>query len=65
MGSLIADAYVHSQIKNAEENDAWTYASLAIINPGGVRGSLNRGELTFADLVTITPFENSLDTCEF
>ena len=61
MGSLITDSFVNSQIKFAEPG-AWTYSALAITNPGGVRGPLNKGDLTFADLVTTTPFENTLDS---
>lgn len=64
MGSLITDSFVNSQIKDAEEG-AWTYAALAITNPGGVRGPLKKGDLTFADLVTTTPFENTLDSSMF
>lgn len=63
MGSFIADSYVNSQIKDAEDG-SWTFAAISLMNPGGVRGSVSSGVLTFADLVMITPFENTLDSCK-
>lgn len=46
------------------DDDGWTYATIAMTNPGGVRGTLTAGVLTYSDLVTTTPFENTVDTLE-
>lgn len=64
MGSLQADAMAFSAFDEEEEDGAWTYATIAITNAGGVRGSLEAGEVTYSNLVTTTPFENTVDTME-
>nr|CAD7440908.1 unnamed protein product [Timema bartmani] len=48
-------------------NGSWTYATIAIHNAGGFRSSIeetNYNEITFNDLVTCTPFLNTIDTLE-
>lgn len=62
MGSLQAESMLYSVLESDDEG--WTYATVAITNPGGVRGSLAAGQLTYSDLVTTTPFENTIDTME-
>jgi 5'-nucleotidase len=37
---------------------------MAFINPGGVRSSLSKGDIVYADLVTVIPFENVYNTIE-
>lgn len=64
MGSLIADAMAYSVIDTENDDDGWTYATIAITNPGGIRAGLARGVATFSDLVTTTPFENTIDSME-
>ncbi|XP_055607689.1 apyrase-like [Uranotaenia lowii] len=62
LGSLIADAFVDFFTNRAESVDAWTFAAIGITNDGGMRTSINRGPLTFDDLVTCVPYENTVDT---
>ena len=64
MGSLQADSMAYGALEEDEEEGAWTYATIAITNPGGVRGALHHGEITFSNLVTTTPFENTIDKME-
>lgn len=64
MGSLQADSMAFSAFDESYENDEWTWATIGITNPGGVRGSLMTGELTYSNLVTTTPFENTCDRLE-
>lgn len=64
MGSLQADAMAYAAFDENIEEDAWTYAAIAITNPGGVRGSLEPGDLTYSNLITTTPFENTVDKME-
>lgn len=64
MGTLQAEAMLHSVLKNENKDDGWTHATVAMTNPGGVRGTLSAGELTYSDLVTTTPFENTVDSLE-
>jgi 5'-nucleotidase len=49
LGDLIADA----QAKEAG-------AQIALMNPGGIRADLNAGQLTYADLFAVQPFDNGL-----
>jgi 5'-nucleotidase len=65
MGNLQADAMAYAAFLEDDEGDgAWAYATIAITNPGGVRGSLAAGELSYSNLVTTTPFENTCDKME-
>ncbi|CAG9800741.1 unnamed protein product [Chironomus riparius] len=64
MGSLQADAMAYAAFEEDKEEGAWTFATIAITNPGGVRGSLEPGLLTYSNLVTTTPFENTIDKLE-
>lgn len=62
MGTIQAEAMLQSVLDS--DDAGWAYATVAITNPGGVRGPLLAGELTYSDLVTTTPFENTIDTME-
>jgi 5'-nucleotidase len=64
MGSLQADSMAFSAFDEEYENDEWTWATIAITNAGGVRGTLVTGELTYSNLITTTPFENTCDRLE-
>ncbi|XP_063243475.1 apyrase isoform X2 [Bacillus rossius redtenbacheri] len=64
----IGDTQVGSTkyVNRAPEN-AWTYAPIAILNSGGIRAAIvetNDGKITYNDLVTAQPFDNSVDTME-
>jgi 2',3'-cyclic-nucleotide 2'-phosphodiesterase (5'-nucleotidase family) len=39
----------------------WTKAAIAIMNSGGIRGSLEAGNITTADMLGVIPFQNSVD----
>lgn len=64
MGILQAEAMANAVIDEESDDDGWTYATIALTNPGGVRGTLSQGAITYADLVTTTPFENTIDSLE-
>jgi 5'-nucleotidase len=64
MGTLQAESMVFAMTEVDPEDDGWTYATIAMTNPGGVRGTLSAGDLTYSDLVTTTPFENTVDSME-
>ena len=49
LGDLIADGQAHE-----------TSAQIALMNPGGIRADLKAGQLTFADLFAVQPFDNGL-----
>ncbi|XP_066994562.2 apyrase [Anabrus simplex] len=66
IGSFLTDAIVNELVKKAE-NGSWTYAAIALTNSGGIRTSIeetHNGVITYNDLVTCQPFENTIDTLE-
>ncbi|XP_026472187.1 apyrase [Ctenocephalides felis] len=67
IGSFVTDAYVHGVLVSDDfpaENGTWTYAAISFINAGGIRADIPAGNITYNDLVTAQPFENTLDTME-
>lgn len=63
IGDFVADAFAHSMIIEAEAED-WSFAPVVLLASGGIRTSLSRGVLTYADLVAAVPFEDTLDTVD-
>ncbi|XP_055549436.1 apyrase-like [Wyeomyia smithii] len=62
-GDLVADAFVDYHARHRDStDDEWTAASIGITNDGGMRTSLQKGSLTYDDLVTAVPYENTVDT---
>ena len=49
MGDFVADAYRYA-----------TGAQIAIINGGGVRANIMKGDVTYGDLLNVNPFSNAL-----
>ncbi|XP_062562831.1 apyrase-like [Armigeres subalbatus] len=62
LGSFVADAFVDYYTQRPESPNEWTYASIGITNDGGMRTSLKKGTLTYDDVVTCVPYENTIDT---
>ena len=56
MGSLIADAML--------DRVAGQGIDIAIQNGGGIRASIDAGEVTMGEVVTVLPFQNTLSTFE-
>tara|TARA_B110000261_G_scaffold73872_1_gene85726 strand:+ start:1801 stop:3435 length:1635 start_codon:yes stop_codon:yes gene_type:complete len=54
MGNMIADAMRASSIDKGY--------SIALMNSGGIRASLDAGEVTLGEVMTILPFQNTLAT---
>jgi 5'-nucleotidase len=53
LGDLIADA-----------QRAYSDADFAFMNPGGIRANIEAGEVTYAELFAVQPFDNGLVTME-
>uniref|UniRef100_A0A182J0X1 Apyrase n=1 Tax=Anopheles atroparvus TaxID=41427 RepID=A0A182J0X1_ANOAO len=62
LGSFVADAFVDYYVGREVAGLEWTYAAIGITNDGGLRTSLSAGTLTYEDLVTAIPYENTVDT---
>ena len=54
MGNMIADA-----MRDAVIDKGYT---IALQNSGGIRASLDAGEVTLGEIMTILPFQNTLST---
>lgn len=67
MGVMILDAMVQEQLRLKNEVDqanSWTFASIAILNSGGIRSSITEGNITYADVLDVLPFEDNICTME-
>ena len=69
IGHAIADAYLQAAIRPPEGSGRASVGTLsntvAFINPGGLRNSINKaGPVSFDDLFRVTPFNNNLFVVE-
>lgn len=67
IGSFVTDAFVdyfvdHPDYK--EDDGSWTYGTVSVTNAGGIRTTLAPGMITYDDLFTSLPFQNTIDTFE-
>lgn len=46
------------------EENSWTYGTISCTNAGGIRTTLAPGIVTYDDLFTSLPFQNTIDTFE-
>ncbi|XP_031627384.1 protein 5NUC-like [Contarinia nasturtii] len=61
IGNLITDAWVYNGVQMYDRSDAaWTDASIAFINAGGIRSGASIGNLSKFTLSTILPFQHTL-----
>lgn len=57
LGSFIADAFLNETQRAFPE----THVFLSILQAAGIRSSLVEGNISYADIVAVLPFENTLD----
>lgn len=60
LGNLITDGSVYARAKEYNGTDGWTDAAISIINSGGIRDSIESGNVSKYTLSSILPFENIL-----
>ncbi|KAK7493119.1 hypothetical protein BaRGS_00015640 [Batillaria attramentaria] len=60
LGNLVADSMVHKNLRYPEEGK-WNDVSIALMNSGGIRDSIERGKITIANVVGVLPFQNTVD----
>ncbi|XP_046574515.1 5'-nucleotidase-like isoform X1 [Haliotis rubra] len=63
IGNLIADSMVHRNLKFCDPL-AWNHVAIAFMNAGGIRTSIQRGDVTMDDILTVMPFRNTVDIVE-
>lgn len=59
VGNMIADANIYTRAIQYE-GQYWTDASIAIVQGGGIRASVEAGNMTIFDLKSVLPFNNTL-----
>uniref|UniRef100_A0A8D8VZ06 apyrase n=1 Tax=Cacopsylla melanoneura TaxID=428564 RepID=A0A8D8VZ06_9HEMI len=67
MGAMLLQAMIQEEINlrvRLDKATLWTYASVAIINSGGIRNSIPEGNITYEDILDVIPFEETYSTCE-
>jgi 5'-nucleotidase len=66
IGNFVTDSFVDyfTNHPDYQEEGSWTYATIGITNAGGIRTSLPPGAVTYDDLFTVLPFQNTIDTFE-
>ncbi|XP_039958539.1 apyrase [Bactrocera tryoni] len=61
LGNYFCDAMIHAFAALTPYSEMpWANVSIGLINTGGLRVPLRKGTLTYAHLVTMSPFENVL-----
>ncbi|XP_023014357.2 apyrase [Leptinotarsa decemlineata] len=63
LGNFVADAMVYAYTSDIG-GGPWTRSSIAVVNPGGMRNDIRIGDITYNDLATAQPFENTFDIGE-
>lgn len=63
IGNFIADAMVYQYARDYE-GDYWTDAAIAIIQAGGIRTSLDIGNITVYDMTALLPFDSKTVTIQ-
>ncbi|XP_071112388.1 snake venom 5'-nucleotidase-like [Haliotis cracherodii] len=63
MGNMIADGMVHQNLKHSDSLE-WNHVAIAFMNGGGIRTSIERGDFTIGDILTVLPFRNTVDIVE-
>uniref|UniRef100_A0A1A9WZE9 apyrase n=1 Tax=Glossina brevipalpis TaxID=37001 RepID=A0A1A9WZE9_9MUSC len=61
LGNFFCDAMIHSLVTLSPYNEEpWTSTAISLVNNGALRVPLLKGTLTYAHLITMSPFENVL-----
>lgn len=59
LANLITDSFRRVAVKLAEPGE-WTKAEIGVVNTGGIRTSLEKGDIIYGDAATILPFDHDL-----
>ncbi|OQR75659.1 protein 5NUC-like [Tropilaelaps mercedesae] len=65
LGNLLADAVTKHFIVDSYKSGnnsliRWNPIDIAVVNGGGIRGSISKGNVTYGDIVTVYPFANAI-----
>lgn len=57
---LLSDILLQVAHEYAETHDSIPFADMSVVNVGGIRTSLNEGNITVGNILEISPFENTI-----
>lgn len=60
----IFKSFTHIKFVNTGDSGEWTGASIGMQNAGGVRSGFTRGNVIYADVISVIPFENIYNLVE-
>ena len=65
-GNFVTDAFVDYFVNHPDyqEEGSWAYSTIGMTNAGGIRTTISPGEVTYDDLFTALPFQNTIDSFE-
>lgn len=63
MGNLIADAMVVQNVRHSDSME-WNHVAIALVNSGGIRAPLTKGDITVGDVLSVQPFRSTIDIIE-
>ncbi|XP_033727572.1 snake venom 5'-nucleotidase-like [Pecten maximus] len=61
MGNMIADGMVYQNLRYADSLET-SRIFIALVNSGSIRASFDPGNITFASIIDVLPFRNTLET---
>lgn len=63
LGNMLTDAFIWDTLTFPDE-DKWNHVNFAIIGGGSIRASIGQGDITLADIISVMPFGNTIDTLD-
>ncbi|KAL3883277.1 hypothetical protein ACJMK2_029560 [Sinanodonta woodiana] len=61
LGNLATDAMINYHLDYMKANGTWAAASIALVQSGGIRASIEPGNITLGNVLTVFPFGNNID----
>ncbi|KAK3789426.1 hypothetical protein RRG08_010619 [Elysia crispata] len=63
MGNFICDGMLKQNLRHSDAR-YWSDVSIAVMNSGGIRTSIDKGPITVGDAIKVQPFRNTVDIVE-
>ncbi|KAK3789429.1 hypothetical protein RRG08_010622 [Elysia crispata] len=63
LGNFICDGILEQNLRHSDAR-YWSDVSIAVVNSGGIRASINTGAITVGDAIKVQPFRNTIDIVE-
>ncbi|XP_041352269.1 snake venom 5'-nucleotidase-like [Gigantopelta aegis] len=63
IGNLVTDGMLHQNLKHPDSTE-WNHVSIAVMNAGGIRSSVQQGDISVGDVLSVLPFRNTVDIIE-